>query len=70
MIECMIIGDSIAVGVALQRPECVTYSKSGWTSQRWVRDYLDTAKSKPAEVVVISLGANDHAGIRTEDELL
>ena len=69
MIECLIIGDSIAVGVASYRPECVTYSKVGITSQRWVREYLTSAIAKPAEIVVISLGANDHAGVKTEEEL-
>jgi lysophospholipase L1-like esterase len=69
MIECLIIGDSIAVGVASARPECVTYSRVGWTSQRWVRDYLSQVENKPAEIVVISLGANDHSGVKTEEEL-
>ena len=32
MLECLIIGDSIAVGTAMARPECVSYSKGGWNS--------------------------------------
>jgi hypothetical protein len=39
MIDCMIIGDSIAVGTSMARKECV------------------------------SLGANDHKGVKTEAEL-
>ena len=69
MIDCMIIGDSIAVGTAMQRPDCISYSRGGWNSWQWNRDYLDTAKSKQAKTVIISLGANDHAGVKTEQEL-
>ncbi len=32
MIECLILGDSIAVGTAQARPECVAYVKSGINS--------------------------------------
>jgi lysophospholipase L1-like esterase len=69
VIECLVIGDSIAVGVASARPECATVSRVGVTSHQWVRDYLSKVVDKPAEVVVISLGANDHPGIRTEEHL-
>jgi lysophospholipase L1-like esterase len=69
MIECLIIGDSIAVGTASARPECVSYSKSGWNSWNWNKDYLSKASAQPARTVIISLGANDHRGIKTEIEL-
>lgn len=69
MIECMIIGDSIAVGTAMARPECVSYSRGGWNSWQWNRDYLSVASSRPAKTVIISLGANDHQGVKTEQEL-
>lgn len=69
MLECLILGDSIAVGTAMQRPECVSYSKVGWNSQRWNKDYLSKASGWPARTVIISLGANDHKGINTEAEL-
>jgi lysophospholipase L1-like esterase len=65
----MIIGDSIAVGVSMVRKECVHYAKSGWNSSAWNRDYLDKASNKVAETIIISLGANDHAGIKSEQEL-
>lgn len=65
----MIIGDSIAVGTAMYRPECISYSRGGWNSWQWNRDYLGVASSKPAETVIISLGANDHNGVKTEEEL-
>lgn len=69
MLECLIIGDSIAVGTAMARKECVSYAKVGWNSWQWNKDYLSTAASQPARTVIISLGANDHKGIKTEAEL-
>jgi lysophospholipase L1-like esterase len=65
----MIIGDSIAVGTAMARPECVSYSKGGWNSWQWNKDYLSKASAQPAQTVIISLGANDHTGVKTEREL-
>ncbi len=69
MIDCMIIGDSIAVGTAMARPECVSYSRGGWNSWQWNKDYLEVAKTKNSKTVIISLGANDHQGVKTEQEL-
>jgi hypothetical protein len=69
MLDCLIIGDSIAVGTAMARPECVSYSRGGWNSWQWNKDYLEIAKSKPSKTLIISLGANDHKGIKTEEQL-
>jgi len=69
MLECLIIGDSIAVGTAMARPECVSYSKGGWNSWQWNKDYLSQASSKSFDTIIISLGANDHKGVKTEKEL-
>lgn len=69
MIDCMIIGDSIAVGTAMYRPDCVSYSRGGWNTWQWNRDYLPVASSKQAKTLIISLGANDHPGVKTEQEL-
>ncbi len=65
----MIIGDSIAVGTAMARPDCVSYSRGGWNSWQWNKDYLSVVSSKPAKTLIISLGANDHKGVKTEEEL-
>lgn len=65
----MIIGDSIAVGVASARPECISYSRGGWNSWQWNKDYLAHAVSQNAKTLIISLGANDHKGVKTEQEL-
>jgi len=67
MLECLILGDSIAVGTHQARPECVAYAKSGWNTWQWNRDYLK--KDMSAKTVIISLGSNDHKGIRTKAEL-
>ena len=68
MLECLILGDSIAVGVHKARPECVAYVKSGINSRDFVNKYI--GKDLVADTVVISLGSNDHQGIKTRNELL
>ena len=66
MIECLIVGDSIAVGVSQVRKECVAYAKSGINSRDWNKKYLN--KLQPAKTVIISLGAND-LGVNTEENI-
>jgi hypothetical protein len=66
----MVVGDSIAVGTAVYRPECVSYSRGGWNSWQWNRDYLDIANQKKYNTVIISLGSNDHDGVHTFKELM
>lgn len=68
MFECMIVGDSIAVGVAKERPECVSYAKGGINSHQWINKYVGKTPLQ-ARHVIISLGSNDHKYIKTEDEL-
>jgi lysophospholipase L1-like esterase len=67
MLECLILGDSIAVGVAQFRPECVAYAKGGINSRQWVNSYI--TKNLSANTVIISLGSNDHMGVKTVKEL-
>lgn len=69
MIDCMVVGDSIAVGVAAVRPDCVSYSRGGWNSWQWNKDYLPVSSTKNPKTLIISLGANDHKGVKTEEEL-
>jgi lysophospholipase L1-like esterase len=68
MIDCLILGDSIAVGVHQQKQECVAYAKGGINSWQWNRDYLKN--NLTANTVIISLGSNDHKYIHTEAELV
>lgn len=57
MLECLIIGDSIAVGTKMFRPDCAEYAQGGITSHGWNKKFGNndlTAKS-----VIISLSTND-----------
>ena len=67
MLDCLIVGDSIAVGTHHFKQECVAYAKSGINSWQWNKTY--GGRDYGAEVVVISLGTNDHKGIKTSQEL-
>ena len=66
MLDCLILGDSIAVGTHSARPECVVYATSGINTTQFNKKYPQTFNGK---VVVISLGSNDHKYIKTEKEL-
>jgi mannitol/fructose-specific phosphotransferase system IIA component len=67
MIECLFLGDSIAVGTHLTRTECGVYAQVGINSRDFNRKYkIDFA----AKTVIISLGSNDHEHIKTIDELI
>jgi len=67
MIECLLLGDSIAVGLYQQMPHCGSLSKTGWNTYQWNRDYLKHDLS--AGTVIISLGSNDHRYVKTQAEL-
>lgn len=61
MLECMIIGDSIAVGLSMAQKECVSISRGGITSEKWYKSFgVDSNFRKPYKVVAISLGTNDY----------
>jgi lysophospholipase L1-like esterase len=68
MFECLVLGDSLAVGVGQVRTECVTYAKSGINSHTWVNQNI--SKDLNAKTIIISLGSNDTAQIDTYEELL
>jgi lysophospholipase L1-like esterase len=70
MLDCLILGDSIAVGASKFKPECAVIAKGGWNSWQYNRDYVIPRKNDfGAEVVLISLGSNDHKGVKTYNEL-
>jgi lysophospholipase L1-like esterase len=70
MIECLILGDSLAVGVGQVRKECVTHAVSGINSYNYVnRHILYTKGDTQAKTVIISLGSNDTKNIDTYEEL-
>ena len=57
MIECLILGDSIAVGTHQFRSECIAYAQSGITSIGWNKKFGNNDLT--AKTVIISLGTND-----------
>jgi lysophospholipase L1-like esterase len=67
MLDCLVVGDSIAVGVAQVRTECVSHSIGGYNSWQWNKKFKD--RPLGAKTVIISLGSNDHPGVRTIWEL-
>ena len=67
MIDCAIIGDSIAQGVAQYRPECLGIARYGWTSAQWNRRWGSMELN--AHSVIISLGSNDSPAVKSELEL-
>ena len=66
MLECLIVGDSIAVGTKMFMPECQLQGKGGINSWQFNKMYTG---SFYADTVIISLGSNDHKGVKTYDEL-
>lgn len=70
MLECLILGDSIAQGIGQIRKECVTYAVSGINSYNYVnRHLMYTEGNTQAKHVIISLGSNDTMNIDTYEEL-
>lgn len=67
MLDCLILGDSIAVGVGQFRPECEVHAKVGINSRNWVDRNI--TKDLAANTVVISLGSNDPKKMKTLQEL-
>ena len=68
MLECLILGDSIAQGIANHRPECVEYAEVGQNSRQANRAYR--TRRLNANTVIVSLGTNDHKYIDTYGELI
>jgi lysophospholipase L1-like esterase len=68
MFECIIAGDSIGVGIANVKKECVAYVQGGINSHQWLNKNI---KNTPmiADHVIISLGSNDAYVKDTEAEL-
>lgn len=66
MIHCLVLGDSIAVGVGTARPDCTTTARIGITSEAFVQTMLTP---EDADTLIVSLGANDDGTVHTEDNL-
>jgi len=61
MLDCLILGDSIARGIAQARPECVQVAQVGATSEQFKYAVINQPDVfRPGyKSVVISLGTND-----------
>jgi hypothetical protein len=61
MLECLILGDSIAKGIAQQRPACVQSAQVGVTSEHFKYETINRPElfKQDYKIVVISLGTND-----------
>lgn len=68
MLECLVLGDSIAVGLQQFYQECELVGKGGINTSQWNKLY--TKNDLSANVVIISLATNDHRFVRTERELI
>ena len=66
MLECLVLGDSIAVGTQMFAKECQLQGKGGINTWQFNRMYPG---SFYAETVIISLGSNDHQYVKTYDQL-
>ena len=65
MIECLFIGDSIALGARVHAPRCDAIAVNGITSRRFNQEYSPIS----ARTTIISLGSNDHRSIKTREEI-
>ena len=68
MLECIILGDSIAVGTQQFYQECKLVGKGGINTWQWNKMY--PTADLTAQTVIISLATNDHKYIKTEAELI
>ena len=66
MLDCLVVGDSIAVGTQQFAKECQLQGKGGINTAQFNRMYPG---SFYAETVIISLGSNDHQYVKTYDQL-
>ena len=64
-VECFVIGDSIAVGIAAQRPECRARARVGIRYRSWFDEIMarspDHVLPSSVGTLIISLGSNDDA---------
>jgi len=72
LFECLVMGDSIASGISIVKPECKAVVKNGITSEKWFENYKFNPlyREHLFKVAVISLGTNDYAFHKIEENLL
>lgn len=67
MLECLIVGDSIAVGIAQHRAQCEVRARVGISSTQWNKTFGNSIL--PAKHTIISLGTNDWLADKTLKEI-
>jgi lysophospholipase L1-like esterase len=69
--ECLVMGDSIALGTAKHAPQCMALAKVGIGSGGWLQRYGQyLAQMQQLDTVVISLGSNDADELKSVKSLL
>jgi len=68
MLDCMVLGDSIAVGTQAVMQQCELVGRGGISSWHFGLQY--STKILKKDVVVISLGSNDNVASQTKYELM
>lgn len=68
VVDCLVVGDSIAYGIGEFSTQCAAIAKSGITSGNWLASYGSSIL--PARSVVISLGTNDKPSAETYRNLV
>lgn len=71
MLECLIIGDSVAAGLAQAMPECSSLARGGISSKAWHERFqtYPPLNGTHYRFVVISLGKDDYVGDSIEEHL-
>jgi lysophospholipase L1-like esterase len=67
MLECLILGDSIALGVAQFRSGCEVRANVGISTSGWLKRYRHS--NLAAKTAIISLGVNDGDASNTYGKL-
>ena len=67
MIECVLIGDSLAVGIAQHLPKCLRYAKVGIAAENI---FKIIPQQITADDVAISLGSNNPTNPKLREELI
>lgn len=71
MLECLIVGDSVAWGIAEVTPQCNSIVRAGISSTNWYKKFYTHPMffEKTYKVAVISLSTNDLTNSSTVEHL-
>lgn len=71
MMDCLIVGDSIGIGIADAHQGCIVLAESGINTNNYMKGYSHRIMLTEVDYnkVVISLGSNDPASMNTVENL-